>query len=89
MIGIETKTLPATNTKPRRICAFTCNGHRLVIPYDHSHDALGAHFKAARALIAAQFKYTPDASTMTYGGTKTGYFFTWPQSVVTIEGDAA
>lgn len=83
MIGIETKTLPATNTRPRRICAFTCNGHRLITPYDHGDSDVDAHFKAAQALIRAQFKHAPDASTMTYGGTRTGYFFCWPQSTIT------
>lgn len=82
MIGIETKVIPATNTRPRRICAFTCNGHRLITSYDHGDSDVDAHFKAAQALIQAQFKDSPDASTMTYGGTKLGYFFCWPQSTI-------
>ena len=89
MIGIETKTFPATNTRPRLICAFTCNGHRLVASYDKSLDSVQAHFKVAQALIREQFDYAPDASTMTYGNTKTGYFFCWPQSMVTVKGVAA
>lgn len=86
MIGIETKTLPATNTKPRRICAFTCNGHRLIMSYDDSLDSVEAHFKAAQALIFAQFTNPPPYETMTYGGTRRGYFFCWAQS--TVGGDA-
>lgn len=31
MIAIETRFIPATNTKPRRIVAETANGHRLVM----------------------------------------------------------
>lgn len=82
MIGIETKTLPATNTKPRRICAFTCNGHRLITSYDHGDSDVDAHFKAAQALIRAQFSDPLPYDTMTYGGTRKGYFFCWPQSIV-------
>lgn len=83
MIGIETKCIPATNTKPRRICAFTCNGHRVVVPYDNNCSDVQAHFKAAQALINGQFKHAPDATTMSYGGTKLGYFFCWTQSTIT------
>lgn len=82
MIGIETKVIPASNTKPRRIKAFTCNGHKLIVSYDHGLDDVQAHFQAAQALIRAQFKHAPDASNMTYGGTEKGYFFCWPQSTI-------
>lgn len=82
MIGVETKTLPATNTKPRRIVAFTCNGHRAIVSYDNSGTDLQAHFAAAQHLIKTQLRHVPDCSTMTYGGTKMGYFFCWTQSVI-------
>jgi hypothetical protein len=82
MIGIETKILPASNTRPRRVCAFTCNGHRLVISYDDSLSDVEAHFKAAQALIFAQFKNPLPYSTMAYGGTRLGYFFCWQQSTI-------
>lgn len=83
MIGIETKVIPATDTKPRRIKAFTCNGHQLIVRYDESaKNDVHAHFAAARALIAAQFADPLDYSTMTYGGTEKGYFFCWPQSTI-------
>lgn len=82
MIGIETKTLPATNTLPRRIRAFTCNGHSLIVSYDDSGSSVEAHFKAAQALIKAQFTDPLDYRVMTYGGTKNGYFFCWPQSTI-------
>ena len=82
MIGIETKCIPPSNTRPKRIVAFTCNGHRLTQPYDDSLDTVQAHFKVAQALIAAQLADTPECSTMTYGGTRLGYFFCWTQSTV-------
>jgi hypothetical protein len=82
MIGIETKYLPATNTKPRRVCAFTCNGHRHVMPYDDSGTDVQAHFKAAQALISAQLVDPLPHETMTYGGTREGYFFCWQQSTI-------
>jgi len=83
MIGIETKVIPASNTRPRRICAFTCNGHRIIRPYDSDaqSDVL-AHFAVAKALIAEQFDHPLPYQTMTYGGTARGYFFCWPQSTV-------
>jgi hypothetical protein len=87
MIGIETKTLRATNTLPRRIRAFTCNGHSLIVPYDDSVDSLQAHYKAARALIRAQFDHTLPHETMCYGGTRLGYFFCWTQSTVVWGGE--
>jgi hypothetical protein len=83
MIGIQTKTIPATNSRPRRIVAFTCNGHRIVKPHDYELDDVQAHFAVAQALIAKQFRDAPDASTMVYGGTAEGYFFCWPQSTIT------
>lgn len=81
MIGIETKTLPATNTKPRRILAFTCTGHRKIVRFPDCED-VRAHFIAARALIAEQFTDPLPHDTMAYGGTKLGYFFCWPQSTI-------
>jgi hypothetical protein len=82
MIGIETKSLPATNTRPRRIRAFTCNGHSLLVPYDDRGTDVAAHFKAAQALIAAQFSDPLPYATMTYGSTRLGYFFCWQQSAI-------
>jgi hypothetical protein len=82
MIGIETRFIPATNTKGRRICAFTCNGHRLIVPFDDSGSDLEAHFAAAQALIKAQFSDPLPHETMTYGGTRKGYFFCWTQSTI-------
>lgn len=88
MIGIETKTLPATNTRPRRIRAFTCNGHSLVVPYDDSKGSVHAHFKAAQALIRAQFFDPRPYETMTFGGTRLGYFFCWTQSTIGEEANS-
>jgi hypothetical protein len=82
MIGIQTKSIPASNTRPRRIVAFTCNGHRIVRTHDNALDEVQAHFAVAQALIASQFRDAPDASTMVYGGTQEGYFFCWPQSTI-------
>jgi hypothetical protein len=82
MIGIETKILPATNTKPRRVQAFTCNGHKLVMPYDNSESDVQAHFKVARRLIEQKLSHPLDYTTMAYGGTRMGYFFCWTQSTI-------
>jgi hypothetical protein len=82
MIAIQTRYLPATKKLGRRVVAFTCTGHRLVVPLDDSLSAVDAHFKAAKALISAEFKHAPDSSTMSYGSTDRGYFFAWTQSEV-------
>ena len=84
MIAIETKYLSATDYKPTRIKAFTCNGHSCTIPFDYglSHEKL--HFKAVQAMVK---KYDLDwnISTMNYGGVKGGYVFTFPSSTVTTK----
>jgi hypothetical protein len=49
MIAIETRYLGPTNYRPSRIVASTCNGHRIVVSYDHG--APDPHEVAARALI--------------------------------------
>ena len=49
MIAIETRFLGSTDHRGARIVATTCNGHRLVVSYDHgAHDP---HADAALALI--------------------------------------
>jgi hypothetical protein len=49
--AIETKLLPATNTKGIRIKAFCARGS-FAIPYDHSLDLAHNHRAAALALVA-------------------------------------
>ena len=56
MQAIQTKYLPATNTKQSRIKAF-CNAGSITIGYPHEHDEARAHYSAAQALIV-QLKWT-------------------------------
>lgn len=86
MLAIMTAIIPASNTRPTRIKAYTCNGHRLVVSRDDSLGDVQQHLAAAQQLIRAQLRHAPDASTMVYGGTEKGYVFCWPQSTVTMEG---
>ena len=81
MIAIQTKYLGATNTKPSRIKAFTCNGHSCIISYDYALSDAKLHFKAVKALVS-KCKLDWDISKMNYGGVKDGYVFTFPSSVV-------
>ena len=70
---IETKYLPATNTKGSRIRATTSYGRdEIVIPYDYSLDIEQAHAKAAMQL-AKKLDWTGDYAA---GGNDTGYVFT-------------
>lgn len=86
MLAIMTAIIPASNTRPTRIKAYTCNGHRLVASRDDSLGDVERHLAVAQRLIREQLRHAPDASTMVYGGTEKGYVFCWPQSTVTVEG---
>ena len=77
MIAIQTKYLGATNYKPSRIKAWTCNGHSAVVSYDHALSNHKLHFTAVKALVEKN-KLDWDISRMTYGGTDHGYVFTFP-----------
>jgi hypothetical protein len=81
MIAIETKYLSPTNTRGSKIKAYTCNGHSVLVGYDHalSHEAV--HFEAVKALVA-KYKLDWDISSMVYGGTKNGYVFCFPTSTI-------
>ena len=73
MQAIETKYLPATETKCSRIKATTGNGaHSLTIPYPHEEtEGERAHWPAAYALackLGWQGSYVG-------GGTRAGYVF--------------
>lgn len=50
MQAIQTKYIPATNTKFSRIKAW-CEAGSVTIAYPHEHDESGAHYSAAQALI--------------------------------------
>ena len=50
MQAIQTKYLPATNTKCSRIKAW-CDAGFIIMSYDHDHDEAGAHHKVAQALV--------------------------------------
>jgi hypothetical protein len=81
MLAILTEFVPATNTRSARIKAHTCNGHRLVMPFDYELGDVERHFSVAQALARDQLAHA-DASTMVYGGTAKGYVFCFPQSTV-------
>ena len=83
MIAIETKYIGASNTRPARIVATTCTGHRLVQTIDYSLDGAERHFRAAQALIRKHLECAPDCETMVYGGTKDGYVFCFSTSTIT------
>lgn len=81
MIAIQTKYLGPTDTKGARIKAFTCNGHSATIDYDYALNDEKLHFEAVKALVAKN-KLRWNISKMTYGGTKNGFVFTFPQSTI-------
>lgn len=81
MIAIQTKYLGATNHRPSRIKAFTCNGHSCTISYDHVLSDEKLHFEAVKALVA-KCNLDWNISKMNYGGIKGGYVFTFPSAIV-------
>jgi hypothetical protein len=86
MIGIETKFIPATNTKGARVKAFVFNGQQVTRPYNYEKSELEAHFEVVQAFIAEKFGDMPisdNSKTLTYGSTQAGYFFCFPQSTIT------
>ena len=85
MIAIQTKYIGATNHKPSRIKAFTCNGHSCTICYDHALSDEKLHFKAVQAMVT-KHKLDWDISKMNYGGVKDGYVFTFNHSIVEKKG---
>ena len=79
MIAIETKYLSATNTKPSRIKAFTCNGQSLTmgIDGDSQHDQC---LRVAQALVD-KMVWGQDYH-LVGGGTKDGYTFVFVENTV-------
>lgn len=85
MLAIMTAVIPASNTRPARIKAYTCNGHRLVASRDDSLGDVQQHLAVAQRLIREQLRHAPDSSTMTYGGMEKGYVFCFPVSTITLK----
>lgn len=81
MIAIQTKYVPATNTRGSRIKAFTCNGHSVSIPYPHELSNEQVYFAAVKELVK-KHKLPWNISKMSYGGVKGGYVFCFYDSIV-------
>jgi hypothetical protein len=81
MIAIQTKYVPATNSKPSRIKAWTSSGFSATISYPHelSHELV--HFEAVKALVA-KHNLPWDITDMRYGGTESGYVFCFANAIV-------
>ena len=69
MQAIETKYLPATNTKGNRIKATTASGKSHTIPYPGEYDTEKAHRIAAN-LLKEKMDWTGE---LIGGATKAGY----------------
>jgi hypothetical protein len=80
MKAIETKYLPATNTRGARIKA-TAGNMSATVPYDYSLGDVELHFEAVKGLVS-KHSLEWDISTMVYGGTDKGYTFCFPKSII-------
>lgn len=69
---IMTKYLGPTNFRGSRVTAFTSDGQRVTVGYDHSMSREDAHRKAAEALCE---KYGWPADKLRCGGVHNGYAF--------------
>jgi hypothetical protein len=81
MIAIQTKYLPATNTRGSRIKAFTCTGRSVTIPLPQDLSRELVHFEAVKELID-RFELNWDYTNMRYGATENGYVFCFDGSIV-------
>ena len=81
MIAIQTKYIPASNTRGSRIKAWASNGFSVTIPYPHQFSFEACYFQAVKALIE---KHNLDwnIENMRYGGTDNGYVFCFANSIV-------
>lgn len=70
--AIETKYLPATDTKGSRIKAYHEGGMSVTIPYPHELSGADCYWEAARKLIE-RMGWT--GTDWYVGGTKGGYVF--------------
>lgn len=85
MIAIETKYLSPTTYRGSRIKAFIhSNGFNITVPYDYSLSHEEVYFKAVKALIEKYNLNQNDwnISKMVFGGTKNGYVFCFPESII-------
>lgn len=78
MLAISTKNLPITAKLPRRVKAYTANGHNVVRSIystllDDIQDEYLRH-KAVAELLAKQFQWN-DKYELAGGATKEGYVF--------------
>lgn len=81
MIAIETRFIPATNTKPYRIVAETCNGHRLVMSQsaaDNASQDTGNGEASQRYVAQALADKMQWGKLRDSGGTKRGMVFCFP-----------
>lgn len=81
MIAIQTKYLPATNSRGSRIKAFTSTGMSVTVPFSHELSGDRVYFSAVEALVA-KYKLAWDISRMRCGEVKNGYVFCFDASVV-------
>ena len=94
MVCIETRILPATNTLPARIKAFTCTGHKLVQSWSYDLSEAEEHARAAAALIVSlEWGRIPnkhgqlEAVAIVGGAMKDGYAFVMvPRINLTLDG---
>lgn len=74
MDAIQTKFLPATNTRGARIKAWNSTGS-ITIPYPHELHGQAVHRAAAEALSAKQGTNTPFFGKLLSGAVVGGYVF--------------
>ena len=82
MVCIQTKIIPATNTRPSRIKAFTCNGHTVTQPRRYEFSTEEDHARTAAALlVSVGWDKIPncygqlETVAIVGGATKDGYAF--------------
>jgi len=80
MVAIQTKYIAPTTNRVGRIKAFT-EHFSVTIPYNGKLNFEHVHFEAVKALVK-KHDLDWDISKMAFGGTKDGYVFCFPYSII-------
>ena len=83
MIAIQTKVIPASNTRGTRIKAFTSSGFTATIAYPYNESYELAHFEAVKELVKKN-NLPWNLENMRFGGTESGYVFCFDHSIVGV-----
>ena len=81
MVAILTKFIGPTNYRGSRVKAYTPDGHRIIVPWDHSQNVEENHDAAALALC----RKMEWCGKLVRGGTDVGYAYAFLREWAVID----